>query len=381
MKVLLITEPNASLMVGLDTSVLLAQDLVHRKAVVDYCDYSELNVDQDIQSYLSQISVFGVESVDPNHPLPLKLSSKRKTVKAGDYDVILQRMDPPVNEKYRKHCQHYMHVSKNILQLNNPEWTWQLGEHLLPQDYPEVSIPTFESETFNSFLKNVRGNSPESVAKPSNLFGGKGIEFFKSDTNETVLEKYWDTWGPGVVVQPFLSEITKVGDLRILTMNEKIVGSVLRMPQPGSRLANMHRGASAHPFTPIAGAAANTAVKIIEEEGLVENSRKVGAYFLEKIKPFAEKYSFIGDVRGAGLFLGIELVKDKGTKEPLPKSVCNFIFNENLKRGLLTMSYAPSFRLQPSMTIDTGTIDQVVEILTEVFDLAERERVWERNPS
>lgn len=143
--------------------------------------------------------------------------------------------------------------------------------------------------------------------------------------------------------------------------------------------ANPSGSSSSYGGNPLAGAAASTAVKIIEEEGLVENSRKVGAYFLEKLKPFAEKYSFIGDVRGAGLFLGIEMVKDKETKEPLPKAVCNFIFSENLKRGLLTMSYAPSFRLQPSMTVDVQTIDQVVAILTEVFDLAEKERIWERN--
>ena len=81
-------------------------------------------------------------------------------------------------------------------------------------------------------------------------------------------------------------------------------------------------------------------------------------------------------------FIGIcgkyEGVKDKKTKEPIAKAVCNRIFEEHLKRGLLTMSYAPSFRIQPSMTIDTGTVDACVDIMTQVFDVVEKERLWEK---
>lgn len=142
--------------------------------------------------------------------------------------------------------------------------------------------------------------------------------------------------------------------------------------------ANASGSSSSYGGNPLASQAAATAVRIIEEEKLVENSRKVGEYFLSKIKHFAEKYSFIGDVRGVGLFLSIEMVKDKKTKEPLSKAACNQVFQENLKRGLLTMSYAPSFRIQPAMTIDTQTVDHCVAILEEVFDHVQNERFWEK---
>ena len=56
-------------------------------------------------------------------------------------------------------------------------------------------------------------------------------------------------------------------------------------------------------------ASSNEALKIIEDEGLVENSRSVGAYFLMKLQPFVEKYSFIGEARGRGLMLALEFVK------------------------------------------------------------------------
>jgi 4-aminobutyrate aminotransferase/(S)-3-amino-2-methylpropionate transaminase len=142
--------------------------------------------------------------------------------------------------------------------------------------------------------------------------------------------------------------------------------------------SNASGSSSSYGGNPLASAAAAAAVGIILEEGLVENSRKMGEHFLRKLQPMVDKYSFIGEVRGAGLFMGIEMVKDKTTKEPLPKTICNRVFTECLKRGLLTMSYAPSFRLQPSMTIDEGTINNAVEILTEVFDLVEREKLWKK---
>lgn len=142
--------------------------------------------------------------------------------------------------------------------------------------------------------------------------------------------------------------------------------------------SNPSGSSSSYGGNPLASKAAATSLKIIDEEGLVENSRVVGEYFLNKLKPFEEKYSFIGEVRGAGLFLSIEMVKDKKTKEPLAKAICNRIFEENLKRGLLTMAYAPSFRIQPAMTIDTKTVDTCVAILAEVFDYVQKEKLWER---
>jgi 4-aminobutyrate aminotransferase-like enzyme len=142
--------------------------------------------------------------------------------------------------------------------------------------------------------------------------------------------------------------------------------------------SNPSGSSSSYGGNPLAAASAAAATRAIEEEGLVENSRKMGEYFLEKIKPFEERYSFVGEVRGRGLFLAVEMVQDKITKEPLSKVATNRIFMECLKRGLLTMSYASSFRIQPAMTIDSGTIDEAVRILDEVFSLVEKEGFWKK---
>jgi 4-aminobutyrate aminotransferase/(S)-3-amino-2-methylpropionate transaminase len=134
---------------------------------------------------------------------------------------------------------------------------------------------------------------------------------------------------------------------------------------------------SSYGGNPLAAAAGAAALRAIDEEGLVENARVVGAKLLALLQPFVDDYPFVGTVRGRGLFLGIELVRDKKTKEPLARSFTSRIFDECVKRGLLTMAYAPSFRLQPSITIDEGTARNGVAILREVFDLVKEQNLWQ----
>ena len=133
---------------------------------------------------------------------------------------------------------------------------------------------------------------------------------------------------------------------------------------------------SSYGGNPLAAAAAHMCLRIIDEEGLVKNSKRVGDYFLKRIEDWEERYPFVGDVRGAGLFIGIDLVHDKSTKEPLSKRLCRRIFDECLQRGLLAMTYTHRVRIQPALTVDEGTVDSAVAILAEVFDLITREGCW-----
>ncbi|HEX4448213.1 MAG TPA: aminotransferase class III-fold pyridoxal phosphate-dependent enzyme, partial [Polyangiaceae bacterium] len=105
-------------------------------------------------------------------------------------------------------------------------------------------------------------------------------------------------------------------------------------------------------------------------------AREVGAAMVDALRPFVDDYPFVGEVRGRGLFLGLELVRDKKTKEPLSRAVTRRIFDECVRRGLLTMAYAPSFRIQPALTIDRATAMNGIAVLREVFDLVKREASW-----
>jgi len=133
---------------------------------------------------------------------------------------------------------------------------------------------------------------------------------------------------------------------------------------------------SSYGGNPMAGAAILAAVTVIEEQKLVENAERVGAHMLRRFRELQEKYPFIGDVRGRGLLIGVELVKDRTTKEPLAKDVCQKLFQECLHRGLISMVYNPNFRVNPPLTIDEGTVDVALGILDEVFGKLARDGGW-----
>jgi 4-aminobutyrate aminotransferase/(S)-3-amino-2-methylpropionate transaminase len=124
---------------------------------------------------------------------------------------------------------------------------------------------------------------------------------------------------------------------------------------------------SSYGGNPLAAVAVAETLKTIRDEKLVENSRTVGASILSRLRQLQEKYEFIGDVRGRGLLIGVELVRDLKTKELLGKKVTEFIFKEALKRGLVTMSYFPRIRINPPLVISEAQAEAGVAILDEVF--------------
>ena len=126
----------------------------------------------------------------------------------------------------------------------------------------------------------------------------------------------------------------------------------------------------------LAAAAGAAALRTIDEENLVANARSVGDWMLGELGKFEQDYPFVGHVGGRGLFLGIELVSNKETREPLPRAVTERIFRACVRRGLLTMAYAPSFRIQPALTIDRDTASNGIAILREVFDTVKRRKSW-----
>jgi 4-aminobutyrate aminotransferase-like enzyme len=125
---------------------------------------------------------------------------------------------------------------------------------------------------------------------------------------------------------------------------------------------------SSYGGNPLAATAALTTVQTIIDEGLVENAERVGALLLNGLRALQEKYEFIGDVRGKGLLIGLDLVTDRHTKEPLPSRVTEAIFLGALRRGLLLMGYFARMRINPPLVLTEREARDGVAILDEVFD-------------
>ena len=103
------------------------------------------------------------------------------------------------------------------------------------------------------------------------------------------------------------------------------------------------------------------------EESLLQNAAEMGAYLMDGLRDLMNKHQIIGDVRGKGLMIGIELVRDRNSKEPHPDAL-HHVENECFKRGLITLGCGVStIRLSPPLVIDRGQCDFALKMLDEVI--------------
>lgn len=118
---------------------------------------------------------------------------------------------------------------------------------------------------------------------------------------------------------------------------------------------------------PIVMAAALAVLKVIFEEKLAENARNIGEYTMKRLREMQETNEMIGDVRGKGLMIGVELVKDGKTKVPAGEERDRLIM-EAFKRGLLLIGAGPSsIRLAPPLIVTKQQTDVALEIFEEAL--------------
>ena len=125
-------------------------------------------------------------------------------------------------------------------------------------------------------------------------------------------------------------------------------------------------------------AAALENMDIIEEEGLLENTVQMGDYMLDQLRALKDKHEVIGDVRGKGLFLGAELVKDRTTREPMDEKSVAAVTGDCMAQGVIigmTNRSLPGFNntlcYSPALIATKSDIDELIEAtdkaLTKVF--------------
>jgi glutathione synthase len=232
-----------------DLGVCLSTELIGRGITVDYLDFPATDPEQDSANYLANLPVREIVSSDAEREPFWELGPKR-TADVREYRVILQRKDPPVDQSFISRTRHFEAAPEEIVQINRPPATYELSEHTAALRYPEFAAPTSVCTNLDELVEAVRELPGEAVVKPENTYCGIGIRFFEPGVSDDDLAAYWEEWQPHVIVQPYLDAIESTGDLRILTINDKILGSVLRVPAEGSRLANLHQGAIAAKLEP-----------------------------------------------------------------------------------------------------------------------------------
>jgi 4-aminobutyrate aminotransferase len=124
---------------------------------------------------------------------------------------------------------------------------------------------------------------------------------------------------------------------------------------------------------PLSCAAALAVIDVIKEERLLDNSNKQGGYALKRLSEFGEANQIVGDVRGKGLMIGIELVENKEGKLPAPEKAREVMLR-SWKRGVAIVTCGLStLRLSPPLTIQREMLDAALDIVEDSISEVETE--------
>lgn len=124
---------------------------------------------------------------------------------------------------------------------------------------------------------------------------------------------------------------------------------------------------------PLSCVAASAVIDVIKEEKLLENATKLGAYIMKRLTEFMGKSEIVGDVRGKGLMIGMEIVEDKESKKPAPQKVTE-IMTRAWKRGINVITCGVStIRVAPPLIITRELVDTSLDIIEDATREVEKE--------
>jgi 4-aminobutyrate aminotransferase len=154
----------------------------------------------------------------------------------------------------------------------------------------------------------------------------------------------------------------------------KGIASGLPLGATVARADLMEWGPGSHASTfggnPVAIAASLATIELLED-GLMANAAKMGEYLMGGLRELMKRHEIIGDVRGKGLMIGIELVKDRATKDPHPDALLQ-VEVECFRRGLIIQGAGTStIRLSPPLVIDQDQCDFALKTLDEALRIAD----------
>ena len=122
---------------------------------------------------------------------------------------------------------------------------------------------------------------------------------------------------------------------------------------------------------PMSCAAGRAVLRAIEEDQTQQHAKEVGAYFKEKLRSLQTKYDIIGDVRGKGLMLGVELVKDRITKQPADEEAGRAVETARDHGVIIGKGGALGnmLRINPPLCIQKDDVDYVIDVLDQSLSL------------
>lgn len=156
-----------------------------------------------------------------------------------EFNIIMLRQDPPVNTNFIANIQ-ILSLLKKPKIINNPQTILKYPEKFIPLEFPQHIPQTIITRSDDEIMKFMKQNK-KAVLKSVHGHGGNEV-ILVTDSQHNKIQSFMAQHGC-VIAQEFLSQVEK-GDKRVLLLNGKLAGTLRRIPQKGSILANMVQGAS-----------------------------------------------------------------------------------------------------------------------------------------
>ena len=147
------------------------------------------------------------------------------------------------------------------------------------------------------------------------------------------------------------------------------LGAVITSHEIAASFANGMEYFNTFGGNPVSMAAGLAVLDVLEDEGLQQNALRVGGHLLERLRELQSRHEIIGDVRGAGFFIGVELVRSRATLEPATRETSRVV-NALKDAGILTGTEGPHhnvIKIRPPMCFDQGNADFLVDRLARAL--------------
>lgn len=248
------------------------------------------------------------------------------------------------------------------------------------EDYGEAVVRYIEEEILMQILppKDVAGILVETIQ-------GEGGYIIPPDGFYPALRKLCDKHGILLILDEVQSGMGRTGkwwaidhfgiEPDIIT-SAKGIASGMPLGACIARKSVMNWEIGTHGNTyggnPISCAASLATIDLVEKE-FMQNAKEVGEYALDALEEIKARHPSIGDVRGKGLMIGVEFVKDRETKEPA-KDLTERLVDLAFERGLLTLSCGQSvIRIAPPLAITKSEMDEGLQLFEDALTAAEKE--------
>ena len=345
---------------------------VHSRYVSDVVvDYSEklISLHSDNLSKL-QMACSGTEAVE--------IAIKMARIHTGGEGIICS------NATYHGNSHETFRMTigpfePEFRRVTYPEFYRPIEEGLSEQDLCELYVKEVE--------KQIKGFKQDGIKFAGlifcSIFANEGLPDFPKDYLTKVSKLVRDSGGV-VILDEVQAGVGRTGtwwgyELSNVSPDIVVMGKPMGSGLPVSGVVateeitnSFHKKAfyfNTTAATPLQAAVGRTVIDIIQDEGLIENAAKVGNYLKNELKNIKDNFDFLGDVRGPGLFIGLDIVDNKEDKNPDKDKAIKLV--EKLKtRGVLISNagqYRNVLKLRPPLIFDSSHADLLLERLGTSF--------------